>query len=171
MSGFVIGFLFPGLAGEFHWLRGWPGHLQFPGCFGLYTLFALFGVLAPRFHFGLETVIFRFGAVAGFHVEQGEVRMDELLARAQFFGLMAFGNGRGKVAFAIKAHSQGELRVEMLRLLRQNGLQFPDGAVKFAAAEIEHGIVVLLSRHNRTVKCQFLIGECRMKFGLAFLTE
>ncbi len=87
--------------------------------------------------------MFRSHFVAGFHVEEREVRVDELFFWAQLFGFVTFGDGGGKIALPIIRHPERELSVEIHGVLREHGFQLGDGAVKFATAEIEHRVVVL----------------------------
>ena len=64
--------------------------------------------------------------VAGLHVEQRKVRMDELFPGLELLGFVAFGDGGGEIAFAIMRHAEGELRVEMHWIGREDGAQFLD---------------------------------------------
>lgn len=84
--------------------------------------------------------------VAGLHVEQREVRVNELFLGSELLGFMAFGDGGAEIAFAIVRHAEGELRVEMRRISREDGAQFLDAGVVIALAEGEHGVVVLFLR-------------------------
>jgi len=84
-----------------------------------------------------------FEFVAGLHVKQREIRVNELFARVKLLGLVAFGDGGGKIAPAIMRHAERQLRVEMRRLDGQQRLEPGNGAVKVAAAEGEHRFVVL----------------------------
>jgi len=88
--------------------------------------------------------------VAGLHVKERQIRVNELFLRAQFLGLVAFGDGSGVITLSIIRHAQRELRVEMVRLLRQNVFQSGDRSVVVAGAESKHRIIVLFLRrgHN-----------------------
>ena len=91
--------------------------------------------------------------VAGLHVKERKVGVDELLVWFQFFGFMALLDGAGEVAFAVISHTEGELAIEMRRIFRQNALEFGNGAVEITLAEIEHGVVVsFLLRHSTLTK-------------------
>ena len=81
--------------------------------------------------------------VARLHVEQRKVGVNELFLGAQLLGFMAFGDGGGEIAFPIKRHAEGELRIEMRRIAGEDGAQFLDARVVITLAEGEHGIVVL----------------------------
>ena len=88
--------------------------------------------------------------VAGFHIKKGEIGMNELFLRAQFFGFVAFGNRSRVIAFSIMGHPEGELRLEMVRLVSEDIFQLADSGVVAAGAEVEHRVVVLIleRRHN-----------------------
>lgn len=80
--------------------------------------------------------------VAGLHVEEGKIGVNELLVRFEFFGFVSFGNGRGEVAFAIMGHAEGKLGIKVRGILREDLLEFGDGGVELPLREVEHGIVV-----------------------------
>ena len=81
--------------------------------------------------------------VARLHVEEREIRMDELFLGLELLGFVTLCDGGGKIAFAIKCHAERELRVEMRWLNCKDGVQLGDGIVEFAIAKGEHCIVVL----------------------------
>ena len=56
--------------------------------------------------------------------------MNELLARSQLFGLVAFGNGGGIITLAIIRHAERQLRVKMRGISGQHRLEPGDGASK-----------------------------------------
>lgn len=80
--------------------------------------------------------------VAGLHVEQREVRVDELFLGLELFGFVTVRDGCGEISLAIERHAECELRVEMRRLNREDGVQLGDGVIKLAVAEREHRVVV-----------------------------
>ena len=81
--------------------------------------------------------------VAGLHVEQREVRVNELFLGFEFFSLVTMRNGGDKISLAIKGHAECELRVEVRRLNREDGDQLGDGVIEVAVAESEHRVVIL----------------------------
>ena len=81
--------------------------------------------------------------VAGFHVEEGKVGVHELFLGTQFLRFVAFGDGRLEIAETIVGHAERELGLEILRVLREDGLQLLRGRGKIALAEVEHGVVVV----------------------------
>ena len=81
--------------------------------------------------------------VARLHVGAGEIRMDQLIVRFHFFGLVPFGDGGGVIAFGVISAAQGQLRVEILRIVRQDGAKPLNGAVHVPRAELEHGVIKL----------------------------
>ena len=84
--------------------------------------------------------------------------MNELFLGLEFLGFVAFGNGCSEIAFAIMRHAEGELCVEMDRISREDGAQLGDAAVVIAAAEIEHGVVVLFLRCHQVLRCVVWLG-------------
>ena len=89
--------------------------------------------------------------VAGTHVEEGKIGMDELFVGPEFFGLLAFGDGGGKIAQAVVGHAEGELRIEVVGVLGEHVLQLVHSDGEFTPAEGEHGgIVLFLQVHANT---------------------
>ena len=145
-------FFLPGHVGEFFGsldgLRRGFGHFEVWVRFGCFAGFGF--VRFPGGDAGLHPVMFGGGFVAGFHVEQREVGVDELFAGFHFFGFVAFGDGGSVIAFAIVGHAERELGVEMVGVGGEDGFELFDGAVVIGRAEIEHGVVVLvLEAHSR----------------------
>ena len=101
-------------------------------------------ILTPRRDPRLQAVMLRGRFVAGLHVEQREVRVDELFLRLEFLRLVPLGDGRREIALAIVSHAQGELRVEVGWLRRQDRGQLRNRAVKISRAEIKQRVVVLI---------------------------
>ena len=81
--------------------------------------------------------------VARLHVEEREIRMDELFLGLELLGFVTLCDGGGKISFAIKCHAERELCVEMRWLNREDGVQSGDGIIKVAVAESEHRVVIL----------------------------
>ena len=81
--------------------------------------------------------------VARLHVEQREVRVDELFPGLEAFSFVTVRDGGGEISFAVKRHAERELRVEMLHIHREDGVQPDDGIIKVAVAESKHRVVVL----------------------------
>ena len=87
--------------------------------------------------------------VAGFHVKEGKVGVDQLLFRLELLGFVTFSDRGGKVALPIMGHSEGELSLKVGRFLLEDFFELNDGGVVVAGAEGEHGVIVLvLERHN-----------------------
>ncbi len=98
--------------------------------------------------------MFGFLFVPSFHVEQREIRVNQLFFGTQLFGFVTFGDGGGEIALSIKRHTERELSVEVRRFTRENGAQFGDAAVVITAAEIEHSVVVLfLGGAHQSLRC------------------
>jgi len=76
--------------------------------------------------------------------------MNELFARTQLFRLVAFGNGGFIIAFAIKSHAQGKLRVKVRGVSGQDRSKLGDSTVEVAAAEIEHRVIILFLQSHLT---------------------
>lgn len=81
--------------------------------------------------------------VPGAHVEEREVRVDELLVRPHLLGLVPLGDGGGEVALAAIGHAERELGIEVRGVGGQHGAEAGDGGVVIALAESEHGVVEL----------------------------
>ena len=81
--------------------------------------------------------------VAGLHVEQREVRVNELFLGLEILSLVTMRDGGGEISLAIEGHAQRELRVEVRRLNREDGDQPGDGVIEVAVAESEHRVVIL----------------------------
>jgi hypothetical protein len=77
--------------------------------------------------------------------------VDELFLWTKLLGLVTFINRGGKIAFTIKRHAQRKLRVEIYRVGGKHRLEFDDGAVKVAPAEIEHRVVGLFLQSHTSV--------------------
>ena len=176
------GFFLPRLVGKFVGHandfdgRGWgPGHGQFRVGVGLGYGSVLGGhgagfgggvFGAPAGDTRLEAVMFGGDLVAGTHVEEGKIGVDELFVGPEFFGLEAFGNGGGKIAQAVMGHAEGELRIEVVGVLGEHELQLVHGAGEFTPAEGEHGgIVLFLQVHANTRQFKPREGETRMENG------
>ena len=82
--------------------------------------------------------------VAGLHVEEREVRVNELFLGLELLGLVTLCDCGGEISFAIERHAERKLRVEMRWLNREDGVQLGDGVIKLAIAERKHRVVVLL---------------------------
>lgn len=80
--------------------------------------------------------------VAGFHVEEGKIGVNELLVGLEIFGFVTFGDGAGEIAFAIMRHAERKLGVKVRRILSEDLLELGDGAIELPLREVEHGIVV-----------------------------
>jgi hypothetical protein len=80
--------------------------------------------------------------VARLHVEEREVRVNELFLGLELLGFVTVSDGGGEIAFAVERHAESELRVEMRRLNRKNGVQLGNGVIKVTVAECEHCVVV-----------------------------
>lgn len=80
--------------------------------------------------------------LAGLHVEEGEIGVNELLVRLEFLGFVAFSDGAGEVAFAVMGHAEGKLGVKVRWILSEDLLELGDGAIELPLREVEHGIVV-----------------------------
>ena len=50
--------------------------------------------------------------------------MDQLFGGAELFGPVAFGDGAGEVAFAVKRHAEGEAGVEVAGGFGEDGFEF-----------------------------------------------
>jgi hypothetical protein len=100
--------------GWFHKRQIWVGRGR--GC-----VTGLRFVFAPRGDARLQAVMFSGLFVAGLHVEQRKVRVNELFLGSELLGFVTFGDGGGKIAFAIERHAERELRVEMRRISREDG--------------------------------------------------
>ena len=81
--------------------------------------------------------------VAGLHVEERKVCVNELFLGLEFFSLVTMRDGGGEISFAIEGHAECELCVEVRRLNREDGVQSCDGVIEVAIAESKHCIVVL----------------------------
>lgn len=160
--GFEFVFL-PRHVGEFFrrldgWWRGRFNKSEFGVGRGGRGFAGLGFVLAPRGDARLQAVVFGFLFVAGLHVEQREVGVNKLFLGLELLGFVAFGDGGGEVAFAIVRHAEGELRVEMRRVGREDGAQLGDAAVVIAAAESEHGFVVLFLGGHQSLRLVVQLG-------------
>ncbi|PYK96812.1 MAG: hypothetical protein DME19_18450 [Verrucomicrobia bacterium] len=104
----------------------------------------------PRSDARLQAVVLGGLLVAGFHVKQREVGVNQLFVRPKFLRFVPFGDGGGIVAFAIASHAQGELGIEMRRFFGQDRSELRDCGVIVTRAEVEHRIVVLflVRRHK-----------------------
>lgn len=51
--------------------------------------------------------------VAAFHIEEGEIGMNELFFGRQFFSFVTLKDGAGIIAFSVISHSQGELGIKV----------------------------------------------------------
>ena len=70
--------------------------------------------------------------------------MHHLIVGPQLFRLAPLGDGGGIIAPGVISAAEGQLRVEMFRLFRQDGLQPFDGGIGLAGAELEHRFIKLL---------------------------
>lgn len=82
--------------------------------------------------------------VACLHVGAGQIGVDELVVGFEFFGFMAFGDGGGVIALGIIRAAEGELGVEIIRVLREDFAQLLNCAFDIAGAEFKHGVVELV---------------------------
>ena len=80
--------------------------------------------------------------VAGLHIEEGEIGVNELFVRLELFRFVTFGNGARKVPFAVVGHAEGELGVKVRGILGEDLLEFRDGGIELPLREVKHGIVV-----------------------------
>ena len=80
--------------------------------------------------------------VARLHVEEREVRVNELLLGLELLCFVTVRDGGDEIALAIERHAERELRVEMCWFNRKDGVQLGDGVIKLAVAESEHRVVV-----------------------------
>ena len=113
---------FPRHVGEFcgglNGLRfGCAGHFEF-GIFidnwaGGGRGVGLVHIAAPGSDARLQSVMFGGLFVAGPHVVEGEIGVDELFVRSEVFGFVAFGDGFGIMALSIQGHAEGELGIEV----------------------------------------------------------
>lgn len=118
------------------------GHFKVIGTGSAGGLGGFVHVAAPGGDTCLEAMMFGGLFVAGLHVEQGEVGVDQLFMGPEFFGFMAFGDGAGEFTFAVPGHAERQAGVELVGVLGENGFELGDRAVELFRREVEHGIVV-----------------------------
>ncbi len=99
-------------------------------------------VFPPRCDAGLKAVMLSGFLVARLHVEQREIRVDELFLGLELLGLVTLYDRGCVITFPIERHAERELRVEIRRLNREDGVQPDNGVIKVAVAESKHRVVV-----------------------------
>ena len=98
----------------------------------------------------MKSVMFGSFFVACFLIKERKVGVNELIVGPHLFGLVAFSNGCGVIAYSIVSHSQSKLGVEVIWVFRQHGFELGDGDHIIALGVIEHRFVVLFLQcwHN-----------------------
>ena len=76
-------------------------------------------IAAPRGDAGLKTVVFGGLFVAGPHVEEGEVGVDELFVRAELLGSVAFDDGFGIATLSVQSQGKRQQGVEVIGVCNQ----------------------------------------------------
>ena len=88
--------------------------------------------------------MFGFKFVSSLLVEEGKIRVNQLLVRLQFFCLVPFLDRAGIIGLAVIGHAKPKLSIEMFRILSQDSLKLGNGAVELPRAEVEHRVVILV---------------------------
>ena len=82
--------------------------------------------------------------VANFHIRPRQICVDELVVGLEFLGFVTFRDCGGVIGLGIISAAERELRIEKLRVLRENRFELLNRAFGVAGAEFKHCVVELV---------------------------